>query len=196
MAEMQMACPSCTRAMAITAELFGQQVYCPYCGQQCQIPGQAQAGPAPIENAVPDFGIQFDRGVARAYDRFRRLQLPNAALVFIGAMACALVLWLAILDVRAAAETNRLLYGKTMSTGDMAFRFAFSIFTWSFALAFFFLPSVVGYLRKHQNAPAILATNVLLGITGIGWIAALIWSFTEVKSREHRHIHYHHGPPN
>ena len=44
-----------------------------------------------------------------------------------------------------------------------------------------FIPSVIAFLRDHQSKWAILALNVLLGWSGIGWIAALIWSLTGVK---------------
>lgn len=43
---------------------------------------------------------------------------------------------------------------------------------------FYFLPSLVAFVRGHRNRGAILATNVLLGWTGIGWVIAAIWSFT------------------
>ena len=38
----------------------------------------------------------------------------------------------------------------------------------------YFLPSIVG--RQKRNANAILAFNLFLGWTVIGWIAALVWS--------------------
>jgi hypothetical protein len=43
----------------------------------------------------------------------------------------------------------------------------------------YFLPSVVAAWRKHHNGGAILVLNLRLG-----WIAALVWSFTEVKPPE------------
>ena len=43
-----------------------------------------------------------------------------------------------------------------------------------------FLPTVIALLRGHHNSFAILLTNLLLGWTVIGWIIALIWSFTAV----------------
>lgn len=46
------------------------------------------------------------------------------------------------------------------------------------ALALYFIPTIVAVSRKHHNATAIFATNLLLGITGLGWVVALIWSLT------------------
>ena len=42
----------------------------------------------------------------------------------------------------------------------------------------YFLPSVLAILRGHQSWWAIVALNLLLGWTMIGWIGALIWSLT------------------
>ncbi|WP_300526753.1 superinfection immunity protein [Maricaulis sp.] len=46
-----------------------------------------------------------------------------------------------------------------------------------------FLPTLIALLRGHDNTFAIFLTNLLLGWTGIGWIIALIWSFTAIRSR-------------
>lgn len=46
-------------------------------------------------------------------------------------------------------------------------------------LAFVYaLPALNAWKRKHHNAAAITALNVLLGWTILGWVAALVWSFT------------------
>ena len=43
-----------------------------------------------------------------------------------------------------------------------------------------FLPTLIALLRGHHNGFAIFLTNLLLGWTVIGWVIALIWSFTAV----------------
>ena len=40
----------------------------------------------------------------------------------------------------------------------------------------YFIPSWIAELKKHRNAGAIFAVNLLLGETVIGWIIALIWA--------------------
>lgn len=40
------------------------------------------------------------------------------------------------------------------------------------------VPWIVARSRRHRNTGAIIATNLLLGWTAIGWIVALIWSLT------------------
>jgi RsiW-degrading membrane proteinase PrsW (M82 family) len=47
------------------------------------------------------------------------------------------------------------------------------------SLAFYFLPFIITERRRHKNKLAILLTNLLLGWTVLGWIAALIWSTTD-----------------
>ncbi len=57
-------------------------------------------------------------------------------------------------------------------------------------LGIYAIPTIIAFSRGHQNAAAIVALNILLGWTFLGWVASLVWSLTEVKSRDHRHYHY------
>ena len=45
-------------------------------------------------------------------------------------------------------------------------------------LALYGTPAFVAFGRDHHNARAILALNVLLGWTVLGWIGALVWALT------------------
>ena len=49
------------------------------------------------------------------------------------------------------------------------------------ALFLYIVPSIIAFKRGHQNAVAILALNLLLGWTFLGWVAALVWSLTETR---------------
>ena len=51
-------------------------------------------------------------------------------------------------------------------------------------IALYFLPFAIAKYRKHHQSDAILLTNLLLGWTAIGWIAALIWSATATEGRK------------
>lgn len=42
----------------------------------------------------------------------------------------------------------------------------------------YWLPSFVAFTRGHQNWWAIVAFNLLLGWTVLGWVFALFWSLT------------------
>lgn len=45
----------------------------------------------------------------------------------------------------------------------------------------YFLPAITG--RRKRNAEAIFVLNLLLGWTGLGWVAAMVWAVT-VDDRE------------
>ena len=47
-----------------------------------------------------------------------------------------------------------------------------------FVLAIYFLPGIVALMRGHMSAGAIIVLNLFLGWTALGWIIALVWSFT------------------
>ncbi|RMH85224.1 superinfection immunity protein [Pseudomonas sp. AOB-7] len=47
-----------------------------------------------------------------------------------------------------------------------------------FGLVIYFTPWIIAAGRSHPNTVAIFVLNLFLGWSGIGWIAALIWSFT------------------
>lgn len=53
-------------------------------------------------------------------------------------------------------------------------------------LALYLAPALVAGLRHHHNHNAILALNLLLGWTVIGWIIALIWALTAVDPARQR----------
>lgn len=45
-------------------------------------------------------------------------------------------------------------------------------------LLVYFVPTMIAGGRSHYNRSAIGALNLLLGWTVIGWVAALVWAFT------------------
>ncbi len=53
--------------------------------------------------------------------------------------------------------------------------------------AVYFLPTIIAWLRTHYNRGAILALNLLLGWTVVGWIVSLVWSFTNPPPSTHDH---------
>jgi hypothetical protein len=57
------------------------------------------------------------------------------------------------------------------------------------AVAVYFIPNWIASARKHPSANSIFVTNLLLGWTGLGWIAALIWSFTSFTQVAHAEVH-------
>jgi hypothetical protein len=45
-------------------------------------------------------------------------------------------------------------------------------------LTTYFLPTIIAIARNHHNGAAICVLNLLLGWTFVGWVIALVWSFT------------------
>lgn len=41
------------------------------------------------------------------------------------------------------------------------------------------VPSFVAFFRQHSKKQVILVTNIFVGWTLIGWIACMVWSFSE-----------------
>ena len=58
------------------------------------------------------------------------------------------------------------------------------LLTFLLGLAFYFLPAIIAIVRDHRNKVAILLTNLLLGWTGIVWLVALIWAFTNSQPHQ------------
>jgi hypothetical protein len=45
--------------------------------------------------------------------------------------------------------------------------------------AVLFVPTYVAFYRRHEHRLSIGVVNFLLGWTGIGWAAVMVWSLTE-----------------
>jgi len=43
---------------------------------------------------------------------------------------------------------------------------------------FYFLPSIIALFRGKKNGIAIMALNLFLGCTVVGWVVALVWSLS------------------
>jgi Superinfection immunity protein len=52
-----------------------------------------------------------------------------------------------------------------------------------FLLLVYFLPAIKAYQDKKPNKQAILALNIFLGWTLVGWVVALVWAFTQNDTR-------------
>jgi hypothetical protein len=48
-------------------------------------------------------------------------------------------------------------------------------------ITMYILPTIIALWRKHPSRGSIVLVDLLLGWTGIGWLAALIWSFGSTK---------------
>ena len=53
-----------------------------------------------------------------------------------------------------------------------------TIFLIATAIAIYFLPAITAINRNHRNRKAIAVLIIFLGWTFVGWVIALVWSFT------------------
>lgn len=51
------------------------------------------------------------------------------------------------------------------------------------SLLAYLLPSFIAWYRSHHNTTAIVACNLLLGWTVVGWIGTFIWALTRPPAR-------------
>lgn len=58
--------------------------------------------------------------------------------------------------------------------------------SWLFiCFAIYFIPVIVGYIRKHNNLLAITIMTIFVGWTFFGWLAALLWALnSDIQDRE------------
>jgi protein-S-isoprenylcysteine O-methyltransferase Ste14 len=42
----------------------------------------------------------------------------------------------------------------------------------------FFLPTVIASSRGHASVFGVFAANLIIGLTGLGWLIALVWGLT------------------
>jgi hypothetical protein len=42
----------------------------------------------------------------------------------------------------------------------------------------YFMPAIIAHNHEHPNAPAITVLNFVAGWTFVGWVAALVWAYT------------------
>jgi len=48
----------------------------------------------------------------------------------------------------------------------------------------YFVPTIIAHRRHHRQAWAITVLDILLGWTGVGWVAALVWACTTDVERQ------------
>ena len=49
-------------------------------------------------------------------------------------------------------------------------------------ITIYFVPAIIAAGRKHHQAGAIFVLNLLAGWTVLGWIVAVVWACTAVRS--------------
>lgn len=73
----------------------------------------------------------------------------------------------------------RAIFGDGMS---VLFGFLFLFLLGLLGLVLFLIPTFVAVKRDHPNKLPIILVNLFLGATLVGWVVALVWSFTSEGS--------------
>ncbi|PSI98197.1 hypothetical protein C6400_20250 [Klebsiella michiganensis] len=69
-------------------------------------------------------------------------------------------------------------YDNTLFTFGDKLMSVWNIIVLIFAIIIYVLPGVIASSREHKNSTAIWVLNIVLGWSFLGWMAALVWSFT------------------
>jgi hypothetical protein len=69
-----------------------------------------------------------------------------------------------------------------MTIGDLAIPIVGIFIIGVIALAIYFIPTFIAFVRRKKQIVAILLINLFLGFTIFGWIGALIWAVIREES--------------
>ena len=61
-------------------------------------------------------------------------------------------------------------------------------------IGLYFVPTIVGYVRKKDNKMSILMLNLFLGWTLVGWVVSLVWAVSKDKVAV-QNIYVQQAPP-
>jgi DNA-directed RNA polymerase subunit RPC12/RpoP len=139
-------CDHCGRMMSYPENKQGETIVCPYCRNSTFLKYQ---NPKDTQNpsTKPSVPPQPPSGVGA---------LKMAGMV--GLVILTVLLWIWAGDWRAVLADCTI------------------VFVIIAGLAIYFLPTYIAVKRHHKNALAILALNLLLGWTFLGWVISLVWA--------------------
>lgn len=144
-------CPMCRQAVAVMPEHAGTVLACPFCRSQFTAPDLPQVVQV-VPTAVTDIRrLKRRQGIPAGF------AISLIVLIVVAGLAAAFV------SMHNPAE------------GETAFGLG-SVLLGVVGLFIYFIPSLIGISRK--NAAAIIALNIFLGWTILGWVFALVWALT------------------
>jgi hypothetical protein len=92
---------------------------------------------------------------------------------------CIALIVLTLLIVGKFDEVLTFLFAAFILVGTGILSIAIPLFLISSGIGLYCLPIIVGIYRKHSNLAPIVLVNLFLGVSVIGWIIALTWSFSD-----------------
>lgn len=83
----------------------------------------------------------------------------------------------ALMEINASLRTEQAPAGGPWGGAPIAMRLSLlHVIVFAAIIAISFAPAIIAFVRNHAQKWIIFALNVILGWTGVGWIAVLIWS--------------------
>ena len=90
-----------------------------------------------------------------------------------------LVLILLAVSVTSCVPAPWDMPGRIFHLGSALVAFLFSVA----GIALYFLPTVIGALRRAKGLVGIVLVNIFLGWTFVGWVIALVWSLVGARGK-------------
>jgi Superinfection immunity protein len=69
-----------------------------------------------------------------------------------------------------------------MTIGDLVIPIVGIFIIGVIALAIYFIPTFIAFVRHKKQIVAILLINIFLGFTIVGWVGALVWAVIREES--------------
>lgn len=186
-------CPHCRTRLKCPAAQAGRAVKCPKCGKQFRVRGPSGQQPAntfadpparpPQRPATPSIGaVPAPRPLVRGHDNRRSPSSVGGTrqqLFVVGTLAMFALCFITILAGAffASAQASP---SDSMRDVQAAKLLGYGIFSAVLVgmILLYFVPSVVGFVREHQNAMPIFILNLFFGWSLLGWVICLAWSFS------------------
>ena len=152
-------CPHCTQSVEAPEEMIGSMVDCPTCKKSIVIPHAEQPNQQGSHSIpAPEPTVPTDIKKAKPY-------LPSGAISFIIGISVGLVFWLIYKD----PLIDRL-------------PFIGICILVVIVLGGYLLPTIIAFRRDHHYRFIIMGINIVLGVTGIGYVVAFAWAVWPSKT--------------
>ena len=195
----RVSCTHCSASLKCQPKLIDRAVRCPKCGKQfvVTVPSPTRSKPsppAPPTMQPPISDARFDRGftdspplIKSAKDRkpvksVGRTRQQLFVIGILGVFGLLLALVLAGQLIQSAESPSR------GSEQPNPFSLIFGCVLLVGMILLYFVPSVVAFVREHQNAIPILVLNLFFGWTLLGWVICLAWSFSSDVRESRQYI--------
>ena len=185
-------CGACSTPWKVPIGIAGKTAQCSSCGHVFGVPTFVPGPTPPPAVAVDpmafldDDDAKPDRRTALR-GRSSGVEMIVAASVGLGMLALLLFVWINRQAEQPGGGREGSPLAQVAAGGGMVAVVVASVVV---GVLLYVVPSIIAHRRGHPNFPSILCLNLLLGWAFVGWVGALVWVLTEVRSRDHHHDHY------